>query len=74
MESTTSKILAPCKIGDKITATVFRPYNGHNATIHGEVIAMSADKKIVRVLYNSCRTIDFYDTDFGETVFVIENN
>jgi hypothetical protein len=62
----------PCKIGDKVKATVCRPYNRHEAYIHGEVVAISEDKKIIRVLYNGCRTIDFYDTDFGKTVFVEE--
>jgi hypothetical protein len=29
--------IAPCKIDDKVTARVSRPYTGHDATIHGEV-------------------------------------
>ena len=61
-----------CKIGDKIGATAYRPYNGHEVYIHGEVVGISEDKKVIRVLYNGCRTIDFYDTDFGKTVFIEE--
>jgi len=63
----------PCKIGDMVKATVLRPYNGHEATIYGKVVAISENKKVIRVSYNSGRTIDFYDTDFGKTVFVQDN-
>jgi hypothetical protein len=63
---------SPCKIGDKVKATVCRPYNGHEAYIHGEVVAIFEDKKIIRVLYSGCKIIDFYYTDFGKTVFVEE--
>jgi|GEM_PF-3314756 len=58
------------KIGDKVKAIVFRQYNGHEATIHGEIVAISEDKKVIKVSYDSDRFIDFYDTDFGKTVFV----
>lgn len=64
-------VVLPCKVGDKVKATVLRPYNGNTATIHGEVIGIFiTDKIMIRVSYDSCRTIDFRDTDFGETVFV----
>lgn len=58
------------KIGDKVKATVFRPYNGHEATIHGEIVAISEDKKVIKVSDDFNRIIDFYDTDFGKTIFV----
>lgn len=62
--------IIPYKIGDKVKATVCRPYNGHEAYIHGEIVGISEDKKVIRVLYDGCRTIDFYDTDFGKTLFI----
>ncbi len=64
----------PCKIGDKVKAITVRSYNNHEVTIHGEVVGIfiTKDKKIIRVLYNAIRTIDFYDTDFDKTVFVID--
>ena len=60
-----------CKVGDMVKATVLRPYNGHEVTIRGIVTAINmADKIIIQVLYDSCRTINFYDTDFGKTIFL----
>lgn len=71
LEEAERLIILPCKVGDKVKATVLRPYNGHTATIHGEVVGVSIiDKITIRVSYDSCRTIDFLDTDFGDTVFV----
>lgn len=57
----------PCKVGDTVMADVCRPYNGHTATICGEV---SDVQTVVRVKYNSCRHIDFVASDFGKTVFL----
>lgn len=62
------------KIGDKVKATVFRQWNGNEATIYGKIVALSENKKVVKVAYNSDRTIDFYANDFGKTVFVLEEN
>lgn len=57
--------IAPCKIGDKVTARVSRPYTGHGATIHGEV---SDIQLVFRVRYDSVRHVDFLASDFGKTV------
>jgi hypothetical protein len=62
----------PCKIGDSVKALVLRPYNNHSGTIFGKVIGIIITQDIViKVLYDSCRTIDFYDTDFGKTIFLV---
>jgi len=58
------------KIGDKVKAIVCRCYNGHEVTIHGEIVAISKDKKVIRVSYDFDRFMNFYDTDFGKTVFI----
>lgn len=60
-------IVLPCKVGDKVRATVLRPYNGHTNTIFGEVIEI---QPVIRVRYNQCRHIDFIAPDFGKTVFL----
>jgi ABC-type uncharacterized transport system ATPase subunit len=62
-------IMIPCNVGDTVTAEVVRPYNNHTITIQGEVIGIMK-RIVIRVQYDSDRTIDFYDTDFGKTVFV----
>lgn len=66
--------ILPCKVGDTVKATVLRPFNNHIAHITGEVIAIRKNKHnaTIRVKYNGDRIIDFYDTDFGDTVFVIK--
>ena len=58
------------KIGNKVKAKVFRPYNGHYLTIQGEIVAISEDKKVITVSDYFNRIIDFLDTDFGKTIFV----
>jgi len=64
--------MIPCKVGDLVMAKVFRPYNGHEATIHGEVIAVSG--QMFRVKYMFCRYMDFTMDDIGNTVFIKDLN
>lgn len=66
----------PCKVGDTVKATVLRPFDNHTVHIIGEVIAIRKNKKnaTIRVKYNGNRIIDFYDTDFGDTIFVIKKS
>lgn len=68
--------ILPCKVGDIVKATVLRPFNNHTVHITGEVIAIrkNKDNATIRVKYNDNRIIDFYDTDFGDTVFVIKES
>jgi hypothetical protein len=56
-----------CKVGDLVTAKVLRPYNGHELTIHGEVVDIET---VFRVKHSSCRYVDFLMDDFGKTVFL----
>ncbi len=63
-------IRLPCKVGDSVTATVLRPYNGHELTIHGEIIDVQT---VARVKYDSCRHVDFLASDFGKTIFLTES-
>lgn len=58
----------PCKVGDKVRAIVYRPCNGRNSTIFGEV---SDIQLVVRVMHSGCRHVDFLASDFGQTVSVI---
>jgi len=57
----------PCKVGDKVRATVLRSYNGHTCTIYGDVVEV---QPVVRVRYDICRHVDFIAPDFGKTVFL----
>lgn len=56
----------PCKVGDKVTAKVLRPYNGHELSIQGEVTDIEL---VFRVQYDSYRHVDFLASDYGKTVF-----
>lgn len=71
-----SQKIPPCKVGDTVKATVLRPFDNHTVHITGEVIAIrkNKDNATIRVKYNGNRIIDFYDTDFGDTVFVIKES
>lgn len=60
--------MAPCKVGDLVKAKVIRPYNGHEATIHGEVIAVT--DQMFRVMYMTGRYMDFTMDDIGKTVTI----
>ena len=60
-------VMLSCKEGDKVTAEVIRPYNGHKLTIHGEIVDIET---VVRVKHSGCRYIDFMVDDFGKTVFL----
>jgi hypothetical protein len=62
---------ALCKVGDAVTATVVRPYNGHKAIIHGTVTHVM-DKAFL-VKYNTGRYMEFRMEDIGKTVHVEEN-
>jgi hypothetical protein len=66
------RVVLPCKVGDAVKATAYRPYNGHEATIFGKVAAIIiTNKTFIRISYQQCRHIDVLDTDFGKTVFLI---
>jgi len=66
----------PCKVGDRVIATVVRQYNGHKVTIHGRVTEIYPTthkgklRNVIRVFYDFDRVLNFYDTDFGKTIFV----
>jgi hypothetical protein len=62
-------VVLPCKVGDKVQAAVNRPFNGHNLTIHGEVIEI---QPVVRVRHSEIRYVDFIATDFEKTVFLTQ--
>lgn len=61
-------ILMPCRIGDKVSAKVVRPYNGHEFMIGGVVTDI---KTMIRVMDDNRRPVDFFAEDIGQTVFIM---